>query len=85
MVGPILLLPELCLILSLSDEICSYFPITKDVSRHTQISSTERGQELLSFMNDHQTNLQAEKEMRQWNLNFNLRLLKKRGRTHFPK
>ena len=73
MVGPILLLPELCLILSLLVEIFSYFPITKDVYQHTQISSTERGQELLSFLNDHQTNLRAEKEMRQWNLNFNLR------------
>ena len=66
MVGPILLLPEFYLITGLLDEIRPYLPIIKDLSQHTQISSTRRAQELESFMNDLQTNLEAQKEMSQF-------------------
>ena len=61
-----------------------YFPIMKYLSQHTQISSAGRAQELETFMNDLQTNLEAQKEMSQWNLNFNRRFLKMMGRTYTP-
>ena len=66
MVGPILLLPEFYLISGLLDEIRPYLPIIKDLSQHTQISSTGRAQELESFMNDLQTNLETQKGMSQF-------------------
>ena len=52
MVGPILLLPEFCLLSDLSDQIRSYFPVMKDQFYHTQISSAGRAQEIEPFMND---------------------------------
>ena len=60
MVGRILLLPEFCRISDLSEKICSYFPITKDLFCHTQINSAGCGQQIQSFMNDHQANLEAQ-------------------------
>ena len=65
MVGRILLLPEFCCISDLSEKICSYFPITKDLFYHTQINSAGCAQQIQSFMNDHQTNLEAQTEMSQ--------------------
>ena len=48
------------------------------------MSSVGREQDLESFMNDFQTNLEAQKEMSQWDLNFDRRLLNMTGRTYIP-
>lgn len=72
------------IILGLSDEIRSNFSIMKDLAQHTRISPAGRAQELESFMNDLQTNAEAQKEMSQWNLNFDRKLLKMTGRAYPP-
>ena len=72
------------IVLGLSDEIRSNFSIMKDLAQHTRISPAGRAKELESFMNDLQTNQEAQKEMSQWNLNFERTLLKMTGRTYPP-
>ena len=65
MVGPILLLSEFCLISELLDKTCSYFPAMKGLFYLTQISLGGHAQEIESFMNDLQTNLEQQTEMSQ--------------------
>ena len=52
MSGPILLLPEFCVITGLSDEIRANFSVMKDLAQHTRISPAARASNLTSFMQD---------------------------------
>jgi aubergine-like protein len=80
MSGPILLLPEFCVITGLSDEIRANFSVMKDLAQHTRISPGARAQNLTQFMNDLNANPEASKELKQWNLQFDKDLLKMTGR-----
>jgi len=78
--GPILLLPEFCVITGLSDEIRANFGIMKDLAQHTRISPAARAQNLTQFMSDLHANPKAQAELQQWNMEFERQLLKMTGR-----
>jgi len=80
MAGPILLLPEFCVITGLSDEIRANFSVMKDLAQHTRISPASRAQNLTQFMTDLHANPEAQKELSQWNMQFDRQLLKMTGR-----
>jgi len=80
MSGPILLLPEFCVITGLSDEVRANFSIMKDLAQHTRISPAARAGNLSSFMSDLNSNQEAQKELADWNLEFSNQLLKMSGR-----
>lgn len=80
MSGPILLLPEFCVITGLSDEVRANFSIMKDLAQHTRISPAARAGNLSSFMSDLNSNKEAQKELADWNLEFSNQLLKMSGR-----
>ena len=80
MSGPILLLPEFCVITGLSDEVRANFSIMKDLAQHTRISPAARAGNLSSFMSDLNKNKEAQKELADWNLEFSNELLKMSGR-----
>jgi len=80
MSGPILLLPEFCVITGLSDEIRQNFSVMKDLAQHTRISPATRAQNLEQFMTDLHSNPEASKELAQWDMEFDRNLLKMTGR-----
>ena len=60
MVGPVFVLSEFCLISELFNKIRPYFPTMKYLLYLTQISLAVRAQEIESFMNDLQKNLELQ-------------------------
>lgn len=80
MSGPILLLPEFCVITGLSDEIRANFSVMKDLAQHTRISPAARAQNLEKFMTDMNNNPEAQQELSSWNMQFNKSLLQMSGR-----
>lgn len=49
--GPILLVPELCLMTGLSEDMRSNFTIMKDIGVHTRVMPGDRTRELQKFLN----------------------------------
>jgi len=84
MSGPILLLPEFCSITGLSDEIRQNFSIMKDLAIHTRVAPGSRIQTLEGFMNVLHSNQESQKELSQWNLQFDRHVLKMGGWTYNP-
>nr|BCS90542.1 piwi protein [Cladonema pacificum] len=84
MTGPILLLPEFCSITGLSDDIRSNFSVMKDLAVHTRVGPEGRVNELEEFMKDLSSNPESQKELAQWNLKFDPKVLRMKGWTYSP-
>ena len=52
----------------------------KDLAQHTRISPAARAENLSQFMNDLNNNVEAQKELSQWGMEFERSLLKMEGR-----
>ncbi|XP_028415241.1 piwi-like protein 1 [Dendronephthya gigantea] len=81
---PILLLPELCYMTGLSDEMRSDFHLMKDLATHTRVGPQERNDSLAKFMSDMKANTQCEEELSGWGLKFDSQLLNMDGRVLPP-
>lgn len=81
MTGVLHLLPEQCSITGLSDEMRSNFTVMKDLAVHTRVGPEQRVKQLEKFMTDLQTNAESKRELEQWNLCFDSKLLRMHGRV----
>ena len=75
------LIPELCYLTGLSDEMKTDFRVMKDIAVHTRITPAVREKRMLDFMNKLQTNAEVKKKLDQWGLKFDSKLLEITGRT----
>ena len=47
--GPVMLIPELCMLTGLSDETRANFHVMKDIATHTRISPDKRIETMMNF------------------------------------
>eukprot|EP00112_Aurelia_sp_Birch-Aquarium-sp1_P026327 Seg928.2 transcript_id=Seg928.2/GoldUCD/mRNA.D3Y31 product="Piwi-like protein 2" protein_id=Seg928.2/GoldUCD/D3Y31 len=76
----ICLVPELCSMTGLTDEIRSDFRVMKDISAHTRVSPAQREQAMLKFVNNVYSNPEALEEMMSWGLEIDRSILETKGR-----
>ncbi|GAB6030356.1 Piwi-like protein 1, variant 2 [Chamberlinius hualienensis] len=70
LVGPILLVPELCVLTGLSDETRKNRGVMTDLARETKPNPTSRVDKLIQFMRRIQGCRNVDEEMREWNVGF---------------
>uniref|UniRef100_A0A8C9APG7 Piwi like RNA-mediated gene silencing 3 n=4 Tax=Lemuridae TaxID=9445 RepID=A0A8C9APG7_PROSS len=78
---PILLVPQLCVLTGLTDEVRKNYMAMKALADHTRLNPEKRHHELKKFINTIQTNKTVQKELRYWDLNFDSNFLSFSGRT----
>ncbi|XP_048257294.1 piwi-like protein 1 [Haliotis rufescens] len=72
---PIYLLPELCTLTGLSEEVRADFNVMKDVATHTCIGPEGRSKQLTAFINQLNAEPKIAEDMRGWKLRFQPQLL----------
>ncbi|XP_041347966.1 piwi-like protein 1 isoform X1 [Gigantopelta aegis] len=77
---PIYLLPELCTLTGLSEEVRSDFHVMKDVATHTRLEPSARSERLYSFINKISQNEEVAAYLRDWRMRFSDRLMKLQAR-----
>ncbi|KAK6191826.1 hypothetical protein SNE40_003418 [Patella caerulea] len=77
----IYLLPELCTLTGLSDDVRADFQVMKDVATHTRIAPEGRCKRLIDFINIMNRNPKVQSEMGGWGLKFAPQLLNLTGRV----
>ncbi|XP_044296633.1 piwi-like protein 1 [Varanus komodoensis] len=80
-IGPAILIPELCYLTGLTDKMRSDFTVMKDLSAHTRLAPEQRMREvgrLIDYMNKDDN---VQKELRDWGLSFESNLLSFSGRV----
>ncbi|XP_015776705.1 PREDICTED: piwi-like protein 1 [Acropora digitifera] len=82
--GEILLVPELCFLTGLTDDMRNDFSLMKDLAVHTRVDPKSRNKSLLSFMDDICKNPESSKELGGWNLGFEPETLTLPGRVLPP-
>ncbi|CAH3013726.1 unnamed protein product [Porites evermanni] len=82
--GEVLLVPELCFLTGLTDEMRSDFSLMKDLAVHTRVDPKTRNDSLLTFMGDICRNTQSAAELAGWNLEFEKETLTLNGRVLPP-
>ncbi|CAH1233753.1 PIWIL1 [Branchiostoma lanceolatum] len=78
------LLPELCSLTGLSDELRENFNLMKDISGHTRLSPASNRDSLQEFINTLDKNEKVQKDMKGWGLSYDKTLLKLEGRVMPP-
>nr|AJW77406.1 piwi-like protein 2 [Alitta virens] len=78
------LIPELCHLTGLSDDMRSNFSVMKDVGSHTRLTPTQRNASLTKFINDILNSVEAHKELESWGLEIDSNLLRVQGRQLQP-
>lgn len=81
---PVLLVPELCFLTGLSDEVRADFNIMRDVAVHTRVNPSSRVQTLNTFIRSITSKPEVTKELAGWGLQFEEQLVKFQGRTLPP-
>ncbi|XP_019620701.1 PREDICTED: piwi-like protein 1 isoform X3 [Branchiostoma belcheri] len=84
MEGPLYLLPELCTLTGLTDEVRADFHVMKDIAIHTRITPDKRNETLQTFINTLNRNEKVQKDMKGWGLSYDKTLLKLEGRVMPP-
>ncbi|XP_068681290.1 piwi-like protein 1 [Montipora foliosa] len=79
--GEVLLVPELCFLTGLTDEMRNDFSLMKDLAVHTRVDPKTRNKSLLSFMGDICSNQESSAELAGWNLEFEKETLNLPGRV----
>uniref|UniRef100_A0A4W3J605 Piwi-like RNA-mediated gene silencing 1 n=1 Tax=Callorhinchus milii TaxID=7868 RepID=A0A4W3J605_CALMI len=79
--GPICLIPELCYLTGMTDKMRSDFNVMRDLSMHTRLTPEQREQRLGSFMDYIQKDDNVQKELSDWGLQFDSKLLSMSGRV----
>ncbi|XP_060081293.1 piwi-like protein 1 [Ylistrum balloti] len=77
----LLLVPELCILTGLSDDVKNDFSVMRDVASHTRIAPEGRCNTLSGFMNQINTTPKVVEELRGWRLRFSQSLLQIGGRV----
>ncbi|XP_019394493.1 PREDICTED: piwi-like protein 1 [Crocodylus porosus] len=80
MPGPAVLIPELCYLTGLTDKMRSDFNVMKDLSLHTRLTPERREREVGRLIDYIQQDDSVQKELRDWGLSFDSRLLSFTGR-----
>nr|AIY62327.1 piwi [Fimbriaphyllia ancora] len=78
--GELFLVPELCFLTGLTDEMRNDFALMKDLAVHTRVDPKTRNQSLLRFMGDISRNKDSSTELAGWNLEFEKETLTLPGR-----
>lgn len=82
--GELLLVPELCFLTGLTDEMRNDFSMMKDLAVHTRVDPMARNKSLMSFIDTISSNPDASAELSGWNLEFEKRTLQMSGRVLPP-
>lgn len=82
--GAIILVPELCNLTGLTDRMRSDFNVMKDLAVHTRLPPEQREQQVAKFLNYIHKDDSVQKELRDWGLNFDTKLLQFTGRVAPP-
>ncbi|KAG8597458.1 hypothetical protein GDO81_002286 [Engystomops pustulosus] len=75
--GPIILIPEFCNLTGLTDKMRSDFSVMKDLAQHTRLAPDQREKQVGRFLDY----IHKQKELRDWGINFDSRLLTFPGRV----
>ncbi|KAF4011631.1 hypothetical protein G4228_003101 [Cervus hanglu yarkandensis] len=78
---PIMLVPELCHLTGLTDDMRKDYRMMRDLSTHTRMDPDRRQHKLLTFMDALRKNNTVQKELRDWNLELEGGFLSFSGRT----
>jgi aubergine-like protein len=81
MTGPILLVPELCHMTGISDEMRSDFRVMRDLATHTCLVPSERKRTLQKLVDQINRNGGAQEILTGWNLQFDKSLIEFSGRV----
>ncbi|XP_022105120.1 piwi-like protein 1 [Acanthaster planci] len=81
MTGPIHLIPELCMLTGLSDDVRSDFHVMKDLAQHTRISPDDRVNSLSAFIRSFPKNQEAQDYLNKWRVSFPSKPVKLEGRV----
>ncbi|XP_075705350.1 piwi-like protein 1 [Rhinoderma darwinii] len=82
--GVIVLVPEFCNLTGLTDRMRSDFNVMKDLAVHTRLPPDQRERQVGKFLNYIHKDDAVQKELRDWGLNFDTRLLQFTGRVAPP-
>ncbi|XP_069825609.1 piwi-like protein 1 [Dendropsophus ebraccatus] len=82
--GAIVLIPELCNLTGLTDRMRSDFNVMKDLAVHTRLPPDQRERQVAKFLDYIHKDDGVQKELRDWGLNFDTRLLQFTGRVAPP-
>ncbi|CAH2295702.1 piwi 1 [Pelobates cultripes] len=82
--GPIQLIPEFCYLTGLTDKMRSDFTVMKDLAIHTRLTPDEREKQMGKFLNYIHKDENVQKELRDWGINFDTKLLPFTGRIAPP-
>nr|QQA03725.1 Piwi protein [Apostichopus japonicus] len=81
---PILLIPELCLMTGISEEMRSNFSIMKDIGQHTRVNPGNRTRELEKFLHQINANPEIVEYTEKWQVKFHPKLVEVKGRILPP-
>ncbi|KAM4049183.1 piwi-like protein 1 [Anomaloglossus baeobatrachus] len=79
--GPVILIPEFCSLTGLTDRMRNDFTVMRDLSSHTRLVPEEREREVGKFLERIHKDDGVQKELRDWGLNFDTKLLSFTGRV----
>ncbi|XP_066444447.1 piwi-like protein 1 [Eleutherodactylus coqui] len=82
--GAIILVPEFCNLTGLTDRMRNDFTVMKDLAVHTRLAPDKREQQVGKFLQYIHRDESVQKELRDWGLNFDTRLLQFTGRVAPP-
>uniref|UniRef100_A0A4X1SML5 Piwi like RNA-mediated silencing 3 n=2 Tax=Sus scrofa TaxID=9823 RepID=A0A4X1SML5_PIG len=78
---PIMLVPELCHLTGLTDDMRKDYGMMRDLSNHMRMNPKERQYKLLQLIDDLRRNKTVQKELQDWNLELKTKFLALSGRT----
>nr|AGL54162.1 PIWI-like protein 1 [Ambystoma mexicanum] len=79
--GPIILIPEFCYLTGLTDQMRRDYVVMKDLSAHTRLAPEQREKEVGKLLTYMQRDDNVQKELRDWGLSFDSKLLTFTGRV----
>ncbi|NXL28210.1 PIWL1 protein, partial [Glaucidium brasilianum] len=79
--GPAVLIPELCFLTGLTEKMRSDFNMMKDLASHTRLPPEQRYCEVRRLSDYIQKDENVQKELREWGLSFDSKLLSLTGRV----
>ncbi|NWU61322.1 PIWL1 protein, partial [Pterocles burchelli] len=79
--GPVVLIPELCFLTGLTEKMRNDFNMMKDLSTHTRLPPEQRQREIRKLIDYIRKDDNVQKELRDWGLNFDSNLLSFTGRV----
>ncbi|XP_073532235.1 piwi-like protein 1 [Phyllobates terribilis] len=82
--GPIILIPEFCNLTGLTDRMRADYSVMKELANHTRLVPEQREKQVGTFLDHIHRDDNVQKELRDWGLNFDSKLLSFTGRVVPP-